>query len=80
MKLPFYCDIDIEWGHIKVGPLVLSWFNSDTSYDQWGSLDVFWDFKHSFLFGFNSQTRRPQFQFKRIDPELTAALKASKDL
>ena len=80
MKLPCYFDIDIEWGHIRVGPVILSWFNSDTGYDEWGSLDLFWDFKHSFLFAFNKETHRPHFHSREIDPELTAALKGSKDL
>jgi len=80
MKLPCYFDIDIEWGHVRVGPMVLSWFNSATHYDEWGSCDIFWDFKHSFLFAFNEETHRPHFYSREIDPELTAALKGSKDL
>jgi hypothetical protein len=80
MKLPFYLDIDIEWGHVRFGPMVFSWFNSDTRYKEWGSLDLLWDFKHSFLFAFNEKNNRPQFISRAIDPLLTATLKGSKNL
>jgi hypothetical protein len=80
MKLPFYCDVDIEWGHVRLGPLVLSWFNSDTSWNSWGSLDVLWNFKYSFLFAFHELEDRPFVKVRELDYEISAALKASKDL
>ena len=80
MKLPFYFDVDIEWGHIRVGPMILTWFNSDTTYNEWGSVDLFWKFKHSFLFHFDQNLNRPRFVSRGLDPELTAVLNGSKDL
>lgn len=80
MRLPFYCDIDIEWGHVRVGPVVLTWFNSNTAYDEWGSIDLFWKFKTSFLFYFDQDLNCPQLAAREIDPEITAALKGSKNL
>lgn len=80
MKTPFYFDVDIEWGHLRVGPLILTWFNSDTSWDSWGSIDIIWNFNYSFLFGFHEWRHRPFVTSKRIDPEISQALRGSKEL
>jgi len=80
MKLPFYFDVDIEWGHFRLGPLVLTWFNSDAAYDSWGSVDISWKFKYCFLFAFNELKHAPHFHARELDPEITAALRGSKEL
>lgn len=80
MKLPFYFDVDIEWGHVRVGPMILTWFNSDTRWDSWGSIDVVWNFKYSFLFCFHEILERPYFHKRELDYHISEALKGSKDL
>jgi len=74
----FYCDIDIEWGHFRIGPLLLHWFNSSTNYDSWGSFNLTWDLKHSFLFCFNEVQQRFEFTHRTVDPDLARVMKGAK--
>lgn len=74
----FYCDIDMEWGHFRLGPLLLHWFNSSTEHDCWGSFDLTWDLKYSFLFCFHGIKNRPWFQCRVIDPDIARVMKGVK--
>jgi hypothetical protein len=74
----YYFDIDIEWGHLRVGPLLLHWFNSSTDHDSWGSCTVTWDLKHSFLFCFNELKQKFEISHHIIDPDLARVMKGAK--
>jgi len=74
----YYFDIDIEWGHLRVGPLLLHWFNSSTDHDSWGSCTVTWDLKHSFLFCFNELKQKFEISHRIIDPDLARVMKGVK--
>lgn len=74
----YYCDIDIEWGHLRFGPLLIHWFNSATEYDSWGSIDILWDLKYSFLFHFDQVKNRFAFNARAIDPEIRRVMKGVK--
>lgn len=74
----YYFDIDIEWGHIRFGPLLIHWFNSDVTWDAWGSCDITWDLKHSFLFCFNEIKKRFEFNHRTIDPDIARVMKGVK--
>lgn len=72
----FYLDVDLEWGSIKVGKVLLSWFNSDTRYDSWwGSLSITLDLKWNFLVFYNELKKRPAIEFRCIDPEISEVLR-----
>jgi len=73
MKFPFYFNADIEWGHLSIGPLTLTWFNSDTPWDNWGSANLCWDFNYLFLFFYQD---RPRVRRTQLDPELRDVMKA----
>lgn len=75
----FYFDIDIEWGHLRFGPLLIHWFNSCTDYDNWGSCDITWDLKYSFLFCFHELKNRPWFRCRAIDPDIARVMKGVKN-
>lgn len=74
----YYFDIDIEWGHLRVGPLLVHWFNSSTDHDSWGSCTVTWDLKHSFLFCFNELKQKFEISHRIIDPDLARVMKGAK--
>ena len=74
----FYFDIDIEWGHIRFGKLLIHWFNSSAQYDSWGSCDITWDLKHSFLFCFNEMRQRFEFSHRIIDPDIRRVMQGVK--
>lgn len=74
----YYFDVDIEWGHLRFGPLLIHWFNSSTEYDSWGSVDITWDLKHSFLFYFNEVKQRFAFKHRVIDPDIRRVMKGVK--
>ena len=73
-----YFDVDIEWGHLRFGPLLIHWFNSSAEHDSWGSCDITWDLKYSFLFYFNEMEERFDFNFRIIDPDSARVLKGAK--
>jgi hypothetical protein len=73
-----YFDVDIEWGHLRFGPLLIHWFNSSAEHDSWGSCDITWDLKYSFLFYFNEMEERFDFNFRIIDPDIARVLKGAK--
>ena len=71
-----YLDVDIEWGSLKIGKVWFSWFNSDTRGENWwGSFSITLDFKWNFLFFYHELKKRPAFEFRCIDPEISEALK-----
>jgi hypothetical protein len=74
----FYFDVDIEWGHIRFGKLLIHWFNSSAQYDSWGSCDITWDLKHSLLFCFNEMRQRFEFSHRIIDPDIRRVMKGVK--
>jgi hypothetical protein len=74
----FYFDVDIEWGHIRFGKLLIHWFNSSAQYDSWGSCDITWDLKHSLLFCFNEMHQRFEFSHRIIDPDIRRVMKGVK--
>ena len=71
---------DIEWGHLRIGPMLLTWFNSDTAYNCWGSTTICWDFKVSFLFCFHEIHKCPWFQVREVDPDIRRVMKGNKYL
>ena len=71
----YYFDVESEWGHLRVGPLLIHWFNSSAEYDSWGSCDITWDLKHSFLFFFNELSQRFEFSHRIIDPDIRRVMK-----
>ena len=73
-----YFDVDIEWGHLRFGPLLIHWFNSSAEHDSWGSCDITWDLKYSFLFYYNEMEERFDFNFRIIDPDIARVLKGAK--
>jgi len=71
----YYFDVESEWGHLRVGPLLIHWFNSSAEHDSWGSCDITWDLKHSFLFFFNELSQRFEFSHRIIDPDIRRVMK-----